>query len=458
MTVKMNKKIALIALCGMMAATASSQETATGFFLDNYNYRYKLNPAFGNQYKFISVPLAGNVNLAMRGSLHLTDVFHSVNGKTVLFTNPNVPMSCLNDIPNVGKIGGDININLLSGGFSAFGGYNTVSINAKAGMNLNVPKTFFELAKEGVSNRTYDIKDLYLHGIGYTEIALNHSRDIKQLPGLRVGAAVKFLFGMADFEANLNSAHLTLDNDQWIAKTNADIYTNIGGMTFKTDNNDNGQPYVSGIDMESGKLGVSGFGMAFDLGATYKWTDFEFSLAFLDLGWVSYFNTHKASTNGTKEFTTSAYTFNANDEADNSFNNEWKVVRDDLGKLYQLDNNGDAGTRNVALGTTMNIGVNYQFPMYRRLNFGLLSTTRFQKNFTWTEARLSANVKPVDCFSASANIAVGTFGFSFGWMANFYHKYFNIFLGMDHTPGKLAKQGLPLNSNLAVNMGINIPF
>lgn len=33
-----------------------------------------------------------------------------------------------------------------------------------------------------------------------------------------------------------------------------------------------------------------------------------------------------------------------------------------------------------------------------------------------------------------------------------------MFLGMDHTLGKLAKQGLPLSSNAAVNLGINFPF
>ena len=62
---------------------------------------------------------------------------------------------------------------------------------------------------------------------------------------------------------------------------------------------------MSGIDDISG-IGVNGFGMAFDLGATYKWNDFDFSLAINDLGWISYSNTAMASTNGTKEFTTDA--------------------------------------------------------------------------------------------------------------------------------------------------------
>lgn len=207
-----------------------------------------------------------------------------------------------------------------------------------------------------------------------------------------------------------------------------------------------------------GSIGPNGFGMAFDLGATYKWRDFNFSLGFLDLGWISYFDTKQASTNGMRNISTDKYIFNANEDAANSFESEWDRMSDDLADLYQLSDNGNIGTRNVTLGATMNVGVDYALPYYRRLHFGLLSSSRFQKDFTWTEVRVSANVCPVDCFSADANVAFGTFGASFGWLLNFNHKGFNIFLGMDHTLGKLAKQGIPLNSNGSLNFGMNIPF
>ena len=35
---------------------------------------------------------------------------------------------------------------------------------------------------------------------------------------------------------------------------------------------------------------------------------------------------------------------------------------------------------------------------------------------------------------------------------------FSFFLGMDHTLGKLAKQGVPLNSNGSVNLGLSVLF
>jgi hypothetical protein len=78
--------------------------------------------------------------------------------------------------------------------------------------------------------------------------------------------------------------------------------------------------------------------------------------------------------------------------------------------------------------------------------------------YSWTEFRLSANVAPTNIFSASANMALGTYGTSFGWLLNFHPSGFNLFVGMDHTLGKLAKQGVPLSGRANVNIGINFPF
>lgn len=230
-------------------------------------------------------------------------------------------------------------------------------------------------------------------------------------------------------------------------------------MEYKTKVNDKGHTYVSGIDMDGdGSVSPNGFGMAFDLGANYKWNDFNFSLGVLDLGWISYFDTKHASTNGDRTVNTDAYIFNTDEDVDNSFKNEWDRFSDDLSELYQLSDNGETGTRNVGLGATLNVGVDYALPYYRRLHFGVLSSTRIASNFTWTEVRISANVNPVDCFSADVNFGIGTFGPCFGWLLNFNHRWANIFFGMDCTMGKLAKQGVPLKSNASINLGLNIPF
>lgn len=461
----MNMKsiIRTLAFGGFMAAAlcAGAQNTNSGYFLDGYTYRYQMNPAFGCDKGFVSMPALGNLNVAVRGNLHLSSVIYDLNGKTVLFTNPGIGVSeALDKFHDKNRIGSNVKVNVLSAGFKAFGGFNAVSINARANVNAIVPKTFFQLAKEGISNRTYDIRDLRAQATGYAEIALNHSRDIKQVPGLRVGAAMKFLLGMANLDAYFNEADLTLGTDTWTARTNADIYANFGKLQYEHKVNKQGREYVSGVNMDGdGSIGPNGFGMAFDLGASYNWNkDFTFSLAVLDLGWISFSDTKYASTDGTQTVNTDAYTFNASDDVDNSFSKEWKKLRDNLNDLYQLNDKGNIGSRTVGLGATLNVGVDYALPVYRKLHFGFLSSTRFQGKYTWTEARLSANVAPVKCFSADVNLAAGTYGASMGWVLSFHHTGFNLFLGMDHMLGKLAKQGVPLSSNASVNFGMNFPF
>ena len=193
------------------------------------------------------------------------------------------------------------------------------------------------------------------------------------------------------------------------------MYANVGGLQFEHDVNNEGREYVSGVNTDgSGSVGPNGFGMAFDLGATYRWRDFNFSLAVLDLGWISFSDTEYASTNGTRRVDTDAYTFNVNDDAPNSFDKEWDRLSDDFGALYQFTDNGDIGTRATALAATLNVVLDYELPYYRKLRFGFLSSTRIAGRYSWSEARISANVAPVKCFSADANVAFGTnFGMNF---------------------------------------------
>ena len=106
----------------------------------------------------------------------------------------------------------------------------------------------------------------------------------------------------------------------------------------------------------------------------------------------------------------------------------------------------------------MTAGAQYSLPVYRKLKFGLMNTTRINGSYSWTDFRLSANIQPVKVFSAGVNIAAGTFGVHFGGIINVNVTGFNLFVSTDCMPGKLAKQYAPLNSNANLNLGINFPF
>ena len=453
----MNKyiKTAIISATAVLSFGAVAQNTNSAYFTEGYTHRYQLNPAFDNEKNFISIPGVGNINVATHGTIGLDNIFYNVDGKTTTFMNPAVDASFLNDINDVSRLAGDVNINLLSAGFKAFNGYNTVSINVRGNLNTHLPKTIFSFMKEGVENKTYDISDFDAHADVYGEIALGHSHKLGDK--WRVGGAVKFLLGGANIDAKFNKAELTLGEDEWSAITNAEVQASVKGLTYEHDiNKETGHEYVSGMDVDG--TGLNGFGMAFDLGAEFKPNqDWAFSAALLDLGFINWNNNMVASTGGDKSFTTSTYSFNVDEDAPNNFSDEFDMMMNDLSALYELEDEGDAGSRTTTLGATLNLGAEFTLPVYRNLKFGLLNSTRIQGDYSWTEFRLS-NINPVKPFSAGANFAVGTYGCSFGWLMNVNVTGFNMFVGMDHFMGKLTKQGLPLSSNASVNMGINIPF
>ena len=442
----------------LLPTALRAQDLSSGYFVEDYTYRYQMNPAFGNSQNFISMPALGNLNVGLHGNLGISDVLYNVDGKTTTFMNPKLSSDeVLKNINDVNRIGTLDKIGILSAGFKAFGGYNTVSINGVADVSVKVPGEMFNLLKNGVANKTYDLGDLRASGVAYGEIAFGHSRQV--MKGLRVGATLKFMLGGGYMDAHMRNANLVLGENEWTVTTDADLRSSVKGLTYKTKVNDRtGHRYVNGIDVDG--TGLNGFGMALDLGAVYETPvkGLTVSLALLDLGFISWNNDMLATTNGEKTFTTDKYTFNADDDAPNSFSKEWDRLRDDFSAIYELDDMGDQGGRTSMPHATLNIGVQYALPMYNKLTFGLLNTTRLAGDFTTTDFRLSANIAPCRIFSGGVNLGVGTFGASFGWVANLHLTGFNFFLGMDRVPGKLCKQGVPLSSNAQVTMGINFPF
>lgn len=442
----------------LLPTALRAQDLSSGYFVEDYTYRYQMNPAFGNSQNFISMPALGNLNVGLHGNLGISDVLYNVDGKTTTFMNPKLSSDeVLKNINDVNRIGTLDKIGILSAGFKAFGGYNTVSINAVADVSVKVPGEMFNLLKNGVANKTYDLGDLRASGVAYGEIAFGHSRQV--MKGLRVGATLKFMLGGGYMDAHMRNANLVLGENEWTVTTDADLRSSVKGLTYKTKVNDRtGHRYVNGIDVDG--TGLNGFGMSLDLGAVYETPvkGLTVSLALLDLGFISWNNDMLATTNGEKTFTTDKYTFNADDDAPNSFSKEWDRLRDDFSAIYELDDMGDQGGRTSMPHATLNIGVQYALPMYNKLTFGLLNTTRLAGDFTTTDFRLSANIAPCRIFSGGVNLGVGTFGASFGWVANLHLTGFNFFLGMDRVPGKLCKQGVPLSSNAQVTMGINFPF
>ncbi|MCM1452183.1 MAG: DUF5723 family protein [Clostridium sp.] len=441
------------ALAAALPLAAGAQNLQSGYFDDNYLYRFQANPAFGNEgHGFVAMPGLGNLNLGTNGTLGLDNIFYNINGKTTTLLNPNISAAeAMSNIKDKNRLGVSLRETVLAFGFSGMGGYNTFSISGRANVGMSLPGDIFRLAKEGLGNSTYDLSNTLARGMGWAELSLGHSHKINDK--LRIGANLKFLMGVASVETDIKAANLQLREDQWIGNVDADIYGYVKGLRYETSwNNDTKRRYVSGVEVDDFSP-VNGYGVAVDLGAVYTFNkDWEFSASLLDLGFISWSEGRIASSRGLQSVSTNSFAFNVDN------NDSWDKFVDNLSDLYQLEDLGETGSRKTTLAATMNVAAQYTLPVYRKAKFGLLNTTCFNGPFTWTEFRLSANVEPVKVLSFGANVGMGTFGFSFGWIVNLKAPGFNLFVASDHTPGKLAKQGVPLNSNMNLNMGINFPF
>lgn len=456
--IRKNIKLLLVLFTINIASVVMAQNLNTGYFDETFLYRHDLNPAFAADNEYVSAPIIGNANVGMRGNVGIKDILYRVNGKTVLFLNPAVDAKDFaGRINDNSKVVADYKMQLLGAGFNWLNGFNTVELNVKATGGLTMPGNLLKAMKEGLTNDDYDFSNAGVTSNGYAEVALGHSRQVND--NLRFGAKFKLLLGMESLDVDMKQASLSLGEDNYVAAVDADVNANIKDLSFKHLTNKNtGHKYVDAA-VEGGKVGITGVGVALDLGAAYKKGNFEISASLQDIGLIGYMNTLCASTQGTKTFETDKYIFSVDSDSPNGFSKEWKTFKNDLASLYELDDMGHVGSRTKMLGMTMNLGVKCNMPFYDKLSVGISNTSRFQGRYSWTDFRLGINVHPVDLISLSANVSAGTFGVGFGWLANFHTpKGYNFFVGMDTTPGQFSKQFIPLSSNAQFSVGLNLPL
>lgn len=454
------KSIVAATLAVSAVAPMEAKTPSTAYFMENYLYRYRLNPAFANDNGFVAMPGLGNLGVNVDGSLGLQDVLYNVNGKTTTFLNPGVSTSeVLGNIGDSNRFGVGVDVPVLAFGFKGFGGYNTFTLSTKANAEIKLPGSIFRLLKEGVSNSTYDIGNIDALATGYAELAFNHSHKIND--EFRVGATLKVLLGAGRVNVDIEHADMVLGVNEWKIETEGKIESSIKGLTYETDiNSSTGNRYVSGMDVES--PGPNGFGLGVDLGVVYTpafMKELTITASLLDLGFMKWNNNMLASTNGRRVFTTDRYTFNVDEDAPNNFDDELDKMGDELSALYELSDMGDQGGKTTGLGATFSIGADYKIPVYQKLSVGVLNTTRINGNFSWTDFRLLANWEPFKLFGLAGSLSTGTYGTSFGWMGNFRFPGINLFVGMDKMFTKVADGiPVPLTSNANFNLGLNFTF
>lgn len=474
---KKNIKYILSGIAFSVCGSISAQNLSSAYFLDGYAFGHELNPAkdYDRKSYFTVLPIS-NWNLGFHSNFGLQDfVRKNPNGNGLIsFLHPSLSKEeALKGFSSNNKFLFDMRMDVISVGFHKFNGFNNITLGVRADIGFNVPGEYFELMKE-ISNQDYDFSDMGIKINSWAELALGHSRQIND--AWRVGGKLKFLVGAAYARINMDNVDMNLaGKDKWIINAIATGEVGIKGFSwgepeikeYNNKKNPDGTPMtyeqVNFDNTDIDGIGPNGFGMAFDLGAEWDLgkqgiiDGMKVSASLMDLGFIRWKEVSMARNMG-EEFVFDGFKdIQVKDGPGESFEDQADKIGDRFSDLISLQDMGKK-SRARALGATMNLALEYQLPMYKKLSFGFLSTTRIQGAYSWNEERFSCTVSPAKMFEVSGNVGFGTLGTNVGWIINFHPRVFNLFIGSDHCIGKFSKQGIPLKSNYDITIGITHPI
>ena len=466
----MKKSLRYMAAALTMAAAilpTSAQELRTSYFMETSNYRHQMNPALLDS-PYVGL-LFSNINIGMTGNIGAKQFIFDTNGlpgytgnyRYTTFMDPNVDAKTfLNKLHDKNRFDLYLNYNLFSVGFKAWGGVNLLELNLRSNTNLTLPKGLFEFAKTAGEKEHYEFGGLGMRTQNYMELALGHSRDINKQ--WRVGGKLKFLIGAAYADFTADNVTLDMTEDAWRIQSNAQVKASL----LKSDvihedpskNSADGRPRVKELDNFG--FSLPGFGMALDLGVTYKPIEnLTVSAAITDLGFISWKNTHHASSQGDYTFDgfNNIYIGSDKDQTED-IDDQFDQIGDDLEEMFSVYDDGTK-TATQALAATLNVGAEYKLPAYDKLKFGFLYTSRIHGKYSWHQGMLNVGVRPVKWFECNVNGAVTSTGVTAGGMLSLKAPHFKFYIAADRFFSKMGKQGVPLNSsNGNITFGMTFPL
>lgn len=403
---------------------ASAQVIQSGYFLDDYVYRYRLNPAFACDTSFVGIGV-GDLGLGFSSRNGLDKIVYRDGDK-------------LEYRLHAEDLAGSFDLNLFSVGRKSSGGsYTTFEINLKGGAYAWIPEDYLKFYRNGTAAR------LELSGVGmdansYLEAAFGQSYGFGD--ALRFGYRAKLLAGLAKIKGD---ASLTLEPALLTSTVSGDATV------------------YSSFSKNTSPLIPNGFGAALDLGISCMLLDgdIKLSASLLDLGGLSWKTNIKAVTDG------DSYTYDGlglislisgpNEAVSGQLNN----IKEDIRGLYRLQYSKATASGFEMLPLTINAGASYD--LLATLSVGDLFT--FHSGFSsWVEDRIYVNYSPASAFSLSASAGLGTFGARFGVAANLRLPHVNLFAGTDQIVFDTVRiEGVPLpyfKANCNSRIGLAILF
>ena len=444
----------------LMTVAASAQSASSSYFLEGFNQRYQLNPAFAPERPvFMAIPALSNIQVDATSTVGLANfLFESTSkpGMLTTFMSPDIDAKTfLDGMPKAAQFNVGLNMDILALGVGSKNGFTTFNLKVRNSERISLPKELFGFMKASFAEGDYLIENINVNSVSYLEASITHSHRIND--NLTIGMGLKLLEGIAYADLTVNEIDAQLHDDEWLVKSNGTIKASIPGAQYKLDPDNQ---TFDGVDGFSFKVPRS-HGFAVDLGAEYDFKDIvdglKVSAAITDLGFIGWDKMNTFATNNNEYVRFEGFN-NYSTSGDNEDETMEQVGEDfkDMVKMYQTGTTDQK--EKVILDATLRLGAEYALPFAQWISFGELLTYRTGL-WPYTESRTSITLSPCGWFDLSGNTSFSSLGSSMGLLLNLHPGGINFFVAVDRLKAEFNPQFIPLHDfGLNFSLGLNFAF
>lgn len=465
---KIKTAVCLLALASM-GFSLNGQTTNTHYFMNSSHQKMLKNPALRPQQGYFGIPLLDNVYADVKtNTLNLDHLTFDQGGEILTFMHKDVSADAfLADMADNNFLGGDVTLTLFSGGWYRGDAFWNIDANVRTQFDVNIPYSLFEFAKKGIAMNEpsyYEIEDLRATLNSYLELGTGYSRPFLNNT-LIVGAKAKVLLGIGNMDLQANSIKIDAGLDRWVVRSEVSLDASAPGISATYDDEDG---RFDGIDISG--FTISGFGLGFDLGATYNLsalagTGTEFlknmtvSLAVTDIGFMTWSKSNTIAMGSTLDDVVITGDFNIDTDESYSLEDDFDEVVDRLEEITDLKEK-EAKSRTTGLRTNINVGLEYEV-LPNKLNVGVLSTTRVNPSHTISEFTLGAAYQPLEWLEAGLSYSFvynkwNTIGLALNLVPK---KGVNMFISTDYFLPRVSSEFIPISTKgVNVMFGLSVPL
>lgn len=442
----------------LLTVVASAQSSSSGYFLEGFNQRYQLNPAFAPERPvFLAIPAISNFQMEVNSTVGLANFLYestSKPGMLTTFMSPDIDAKeFLDGMPEAAEFTVGLNMDLFALGVGGKRGFTTFNLKMKNSEVVSLPKELFRFMKASFASDNYLIENININATTYLEASLTHSHKIGD--NLTVGLGLKFLEGAEYLDVTINEIDVQLSEEEWLAKSNGTIKASVPGAQYKLD------PETQTFDgMEGFEFSMPGsHGFAVDLGAEYDFKGLvdglKVSAAVTDLGFIGWANMNTFATNNNEYVRFGG--FNNYDVSGDNEDETMDQISDDFNDMVKLYQTGTTTEKErVALGSTWRLGAEYNLPFAKWISVGELLTYRSGAH-PYGGSRTSLTLSPCGWIDLSGNYALTSYGSTMGILLNFHPTGFNFFVAVDRLKAELNPQYIPLHDcGVNFSLGLNL--